>query len=255
MPPPPDNVVFSAKVTLPTLDEAKIEIAPLAFELVNEVLAFPLASVTAVTVAVELDNRPPLEVVTVKVTVTPETALPFELVAITSRSVEAKVLGATIWPLPDEILSEEPVPIIPTESVKTALPAVEVAIIEEDPSLLEAVKVTLARPFVPVIAVALVAPPVSVPAPDVTISKDTITPVIGAPLLSTAKTSRLFGAVEFCSRIWLLPFATSSSEPDEPPPVLVVFELPFGTPRSLPNCELLEGVQPVIRQNIKRRAK
>ena len=104
------------------------------------------------------------------------------------------MFGARLWPLPLEIVSDEPVPVEFTTRLNTALPAVEVAIIETGPMLFEAVKVTLALPFAAVVAVAVVALPVSVPAPDVKISKVIGNPAIGEPRLFKAMISKFLVA-------------------------------------------------------------
>ena len=137
--PPPIGLVFNENVTLPTLEEASTEIEPVVLELVNVVDAFPFAFVFTVTVAVEFDRVPPLVVVTVKVTGTFATGLPLALVAMTSSGADAVLLGNSNCPLPEEMLSDEPAPCTPMIKLKTALPAVEVAITEIGPRVLDAV--------------------------------------------------------------------------------------------------------------------
>ena len=132
-------MVLSEKVTLPTLEEAKTEIEPTVFELEKVVDALPLEFVLTVMVGVELESTPPLVVVTVNVTGTFATGLPLAFVAMTSSGLDALLLGKSNCPLPDEILSEEPAPCAPIVRLKTALPALEVAITEIGPREFEAV--------------------------------------------------------------------------------------------------------------------
>jgi hypothetical protein len=77
-----------------------------------------------------------------------------------------------------------------TFKLKTALPALEVATTDAVPTLALAVKPMLALPAASVVAVAVVEPPVNVPAPDVANLNVTVEPTIGAPALFNANTSR-----------------------------------------------------------------
>ena len=163
--PPPIGLVLSENVTLPTLDDASTEIEPVVLELVKVVDALPFAFVFTVTVALELDKVPPFVVVTVKVTGTLATGLPLALVAMTSSGADAVLLGNSNCPLPDEMLSDEPAPCTPMIRLNTALPAVDVAMTEIGPKLLDAVYPIFARPLLPVIADAVVPPPVNNPDP------------------------------------------------------------------------------------------
>ena len=86
-----------------------------------------------------------------------------------------------------------------TFKLKTALPADERATTETVPVEFDAVNGTLILPFEPVLTVSIVLVPVSVPAPEVMISKVTLTPGNGTPRLLMAKTSK--------SLIALLPFS------------------------------------------------
>lgn len=74
---------------------------------------------------------------------------------------------------------------------------------------------TLARPSAAVVAVtvvAVVAPLVSVPAPEVMTLNDTLTPPIGLPRLFKAVTSSDFEAAVLCSTDWLFPLVTTRVE-------------------------------------------
>jgi hypothetical protein len=120
---------FTLNTTLPESVEAKIETFPRVDELVKLVLALPLALV----VAEATDSVPPLAVVTAKFTVKPDTAVPLEFVATISSGMLAKVLGVTACPLPEEMVMVEPVPLGMVFKLKTALPAVEEAMMASAP--------------------------------------------------------------------------------------------------------------------------
>lgn len=177
--------------TLPESVEAKIETFPRVDELVKLVLALPLAFV----VAEATDSVPPLAVVTAKFTVKPDTAVPLEFVATISRGIDANVLGVTVCPLPEEMVMVDPVPLGMVFKLKTALPAVEEAMMASAPVCEEAVNVAVARPSAPVVAVAVVAEPPKVPAPEVRTLYEIDTPDIGLPSEFTAITSSDFAAV------------------------------------------------------------
>ena len=100
---------------------------PVALDAVKDTEALPLASVYLAKLVNAVSTRPPFVVVTVKETDTPAMGAPEELVTITSKAWEARLPGETIWPLPPEILMEEPDPTTPMDSLKVALPAVDVA--------------------------------------------------------------------------------------------------------------------------------
>jgi hypothetical protein len=125
----------------------------------------------------------------------PESGEPLALVAITSSSSEAGELGTITCPLPFEILKVEPIPATPTERLNATLPAVERATIVAIPSVLGAVKFTLARPFDPVLAA--IPLPVGVPVagrgfeidPAVKTSNVTSVLAMATPALLRARTS------------------------------------------------------------------
>ena len=166
----PGSRTVKLKTALPETEDARTEMIPEVVELVNAVLALPFESVLVVTVEVELERVPPSAVVTLNVTATPETGEPLESVAITSSGTEAEELGFMICPLPREIVRIELAPAEIFFKLNTALPADEEASTVVCPSCEEAVKVTLARPFMPVTVftlLAVVVPLFKVPAPEV----------------------------------------------------------------------------------------
>lgn len=191
----PAVATFTLNTTLPKLVEAKTAILPVVVDAVNTVLALPFALV----VADDEDSEPPLAVVTAKFTLTPETGVPALFVAMISRGIGAAELGVIDCPLPEEMVITEPVPDAIVVRLNTALPADEVAMMLTGPSWDEAVKATLARPSAAVVAVAVVAPPVRVPAPEVMTLKVTVVLPIGFPKLLSAVTSSDLVAVVPCS--------------------------------------------------------
>ena len=200
---------------LPALDVAITEIGPSCAPGVNLVTARPV--VESVTTEVWL-SEPEL---TWKVTVMFGIGLPLLFTAMTSRSRGAMVLCSSIWLLPLVIKRDEPRVLVVGAtgamicSLKTALPAVEVAMMVADIAEFPALNVEMtAFPLASVVALAVVLVPVKVPEPAVTTVKVTGKFEIGEPALFNAKTSRLL-AVVFFSICWLLPLVIKSIEPSD----------------------------------------
>lgn len=162
--------------------------------------------------------------------------MPVELVTITSSGAVAAALGTTVWLFPLEIVMVELEPVGITLKLKTALPAVDEAITVTGPFCVEALKSTLARPSAAVVAVtvvAVVAPLVRVPAPEVRTLNEILTPGTALPRLFTAKTSRDLLLVVPCSTDWLLPLVTMSNEPfDVFTPEFATFKLKTTVPET-----------------------
>ena len=87
------------------------------------------------------------------------------------------------------------------ERLNAALPAVDRAITVAEPRVEPAVKPMIALPLASVVAVAVAVPPVNVPEPEVATWKVIVIFGIGAPRLSSARTSRSFSAAEFLTTV------------------------------------------------------
>lgn len=180
---------------LPAVEVAITVTEPVEADEVKLTAARPFAVVFTV-----VEVSPPVIVPAPVVTTSNETGIPAIgmprlFTAMTSRFFGAFELGLIDWLLPLVMsnieLDELVVPTVAVVKVKTAVPAVEVAMTVTGPVLLEAVNTVLALPLELVVALATVLPPVRVPEPLVTTSNFTATPGIATPRLFTASTSRL----------------------------------------------------------------